>query len=184
MRRLDTEQQSYKKFFLQSWLELENQYRKGNIDPQHENDVVCYLYHALAKKFAQKRFPLYFIKTEDTRNLKNGSLRPDLNLNDRLFIEVKLYHLRDYRQGWKRRQEVIEYTVDKLKQYVAYQKSISGVHVREPILAVWFRKRKLAGNTNSGDKYFLNDDLIKKLAAERDRYKGSATILFGPTNPK
>lgn len=139
---MDTEQQSYKRFFYQSWLELETEFQKGNINPQHENDVVCYLYHALAKRFKKKGFPLHFIRTEDTRACKDGQMRPDLNLNDRVFVEVKMYSLRNYRQGWKRRQEGIKYTVDKLKQYVAHQKSNSSAKVRYPILAIWFRKRR------------------------------------------
>jgi hypothetical protein len=177
---LDTEQQSYKRLFIQSWSELEIQYRKGNIDPQHENDVVCYLYHALAKRFIKKGFPLHFIKTEDTKTLKNGSLRPDLNLNNHLFIEVKIYPLRNYQKGWASRQDRIEYTVNKLKQYVAHQKQNSRAHVREPVLAIWFKKRIPEDNRNE-DRHFVSSELIEKLEEERNRYSGKATILYGPS---
>lgn len=158
-------------------------FRKGNIDPQHENDVICYLYHALAKRFKKKGFPLYFIRTEDTRNLKGGQMRPDLNLNDRVFVEVKMYPLRDYGRGWKRRQSSIEYNVDKLKQYVARQKSNSSVHVRYPILAIWFRKRRSKKHTTKSllmKNRFISDSLEEQLEKEKNRYKKEATLLYGP----
>jgi hypothetical protein len=183
MKELETEQQSYKRFFCQSWLELEEEFRKGNIDPQHENDVVCFLYYALAKRFKKKRFPLNFIRTEDTRNFEDGQMRPDLNLNDRVFIEVKIYSLRNYGQGWKRRQQSIEHNVDKLKQYVAHQKSNSSVRVRHPILAIWFRKlgaKKDADKSYTLEDRFITEDLEGKLEKEKNRYKKDATLLYGP----
>ena len=139
---MDTEQKSHKRLLQQSWLELEQEYRKGNINPQHENDVVCYLYRALAKRYKKKGFPLYWIKTEDTYNLKQGPLRPDLNLHDRVFLEVKMYQLRAYKQGWKRKQLVIKYTVDKLKKYVAHQKANSRVLLRYPVMAIGLYKKE------------------------------------------
>ena len=180
---MDTEQQSYKRFFYQSWLELETEFQKGNINPQHENDVVCYLYHALARRFKKKGFPLHFIRTEDTRACEDGQMRPDLNLNDRVFVEVKMYSLRNYRQGWKRRQEGIKYTVDKLKQYVAHQKSNSSAKVRYPILAIWFRKRRTkkdASKPYSIQNCFITKDLEEKLDKEKERYSKGATLLYGP----
>jgi hypothetical protein len=164
-------------------LELEEQFRKGNIDPQHENDLVCYLYYALAKRFKKKGLPLHFIRTEDTRNLKEGQMRPDLNLNDRVFVEVKMYPLRDYGRGWKRRQSSIEYYVNKLKQYVAHQKSNSSILVRHPVLAIWFRKRRSKKGTTKSllmKNRFISDSLEEQLKKERNRYKKEATLLYGP----
>jgi hypothetical protein len=179
---LDTYQRSYKRFFHQSWLELEEEFRKGNINPQHENDVVCYLYYALAKRFKKKGFPLYFIRTEDTRNCEDGQMRPDLNLNDRVFVEVKMYSLRNYGQGWKRRQKNIQYTVDKLKQYVTHQKSNSSVLVRFPILAIWFKKRRSKSGAVEFDleDNLITEDLEAKLEKEKKRYSKGATLLYGP----
>jgi hypothetical protein len=182
VKDLDSQQQSYKRFFNQSWSELEDEFRKGNINPQHENDVVCYLYYALAKKFKRKGFPLYFIRTEDTRDCRDGQMRPDLNLNDRLFVEVKMYSLRDYREGWKRRQEIIRYTMDKLKQYVTHQKSSSSVKVRIPILAIWFRKPKSKSSVAILDTKdnFITEELEERLEKEKKRYSKGATLLYGP----
>lgn len=173
---LDTCQKSFKRFLQESWLELEVQYAKGNMYPQHENDVVCYLYYALARRFNAKGFPLHWIKTEDTYNLKKGALRPDLNLGDRVFVEVKMYPLREYNSGWKRKQEGIEYTVGKLKQYVAYEKKNSRNLVRQPVIAVWFRHRR----GELGNQPFISDSLNLKLELERQRINKEATLLFGP----
>jgi hypothetical protein len=179
---LDTEQKSHKRFLLQSWLELEQEFRKGNINPQHENDVVCYLYHALAKRYKKKGFPLYLIKTEDTYNLRQGPMRPDLNLHDRVFVEVKMYPLRDYKSGWKRKQQGIKYTVDKLTKYVAHQKANSSVLLRYPILALWFYKKERGKNkaSENHETLFISDELNTLLEKEKKRYSKKATILYGP----
>jgi hypothetical protein len=184
---LDTDQKSYKRLFQQSWLELEKEFRKGNMNPRHENDIVCYLYHALAKRFKRKGFPLHWIRTEDTRKLRKGQLRPDLNLNDRVFVEVKKYALRDYGKGWKRRQQSIGYNVEKLKQYVAHTKATSSGHVRTPVLAIWFMKSESKKDkrkpTQTEDK-LINEDLRKMLERERRRYGSKATLIYGPRKAK
>lgn len=175
---MDIYQKSFKRFLYESWLELEEEYRKGKVYPRHENDIICYLYHALAKRFNVKGFPLHWIKTEDTYTLKGGQLRPDMNLRDRVFVEVKIYPLREYKEGWKRRQAGIEYTVDKLKQYVDYQKKNSRNLVRQPVLAIWFRKRGEKPN----NRLFIGESLEELLEKEKERYSKEATILFGPKN--
>jgi hypothetical protein len=184
---LDTDQKSYKRLFQQSWLELEKEFRKGNINPRHENDVVCYLYHALAKRFKRKGFPLHRIRTEDTCKLKKGQLRPDLNLDDRVFVEVKRYALRDYGKGWEKKRESIRYYVGKLEQYVAHTRATSSVHVRIPVLAIWFMKRESKKDkrkpTQIEDK-LINEDLRKMLERERRRYGSKATLVYGPRKAK
>ena len=184
--KLNIEQKSYKRIFQQSWLELEKEFQNGNVNPRHENDVVCYLYYALANAFKKKGFPLYFIRTEDTINFEEESMRPDLNLNNRVFVEVKMYGLSDYRRGWEKRQQNIEYTADKLRQYVAYQRSTSSVLVRHPILAIWFKKRENStGRSSSYSKndFFLSEDLEKKLNIEKRKYAKEITLLYGPRKP-
>jgi hypothetical protein len=88
-----TENKLYARFFQESWKELESRFRKSLVYPQQENDVVCYLYYALAKRFEKKRrtegkdwLSLDYIRTEDTIKLKNQRCRVDINVGDRLFI--------------------------------------------------------------------------------------------------
>lgn len=168
-------QKSFKKLLLESWLELEGKYCEGQVNPQRENDVVCYLYHALANRFKDKGFPYHWIKTEDTFTLKNGQLRPDLNLRDRVFVEVKIYPLRKFSKGWKKKQENIEDTVNKLLQYVDYQKNNSKLLLRHPALAIWFRKKGEKPNSQ-----FIDTSLEDLLKIEKEKYKNEVTILFGP----
>lgn len=83
-----------------------------------------------------------------------------MNLNDRVYIEVKMYPLRKYRDGWKRRQIGIKNNVDKLRQYVAHQESLPSVHKRTPVLAMWFRRRGAKNwQANSSENLFISDDL-------------------------
>jgi len=178
---LDTESKSYARLFQESWNELEQEFRRGNVNPQHENDVVCYLYHALAKRFKSKGFPLHLIRTEDTHTIKRQTLRPDLNLNDRLFVEIKMYTLRKYDEGWDRRKDSIRYYVTKLEKYVNYAKLKTSFRVRRPVLGLWFRKRDRMMELPI-EALLIPDDLESKLEREKERYKDKATILYGPKN--
>jgi len=176
---MSTEGKSYTHFFKESWQELEKQFRREIVNPQQENDVVCYLYHALAKRLQKKGWPLLLIRTEDTRNIRRQLYRPDLNLNDRLFVEVKIYPLRKYGKGWKRRKQNIAYCVNKLEKYVAQVRSSSSVLVRKPVLALWFWKDTHGRNLPVKDR-LVGDELERKLGKERERYKDSVIILYGP----
>lgn len=176
---MDTDWKSYTRFFNESWAELERKFRNGVIDPQTETDVVCYLYHALAKRFEKKGWPLSVIKTEDTRQIKKQTLIPDLNLNDRLFIEVKIWTLRKYDKGWASRKKAIAYYADKLEEYVTDTKARTSFKVRCPILAIWFwknPKRKIL----SFDEKLIHPDLQEKLENERARFQGRINIVYGP----
>ena len=176
---MSVENKSYSRFFVESWNELENEFRSGNINPQHENDVVCYLYYAFATKLKKKGWPLYLIRTEDTHNIKSQTLRPDLNLNNRLFVEVKMYPLRSYSSGWERKKVGIEYNVKKLEKYVRYTKSKTSIHVRKPILALWFRKRDRANKLPVEDK-LIDSELEKRLETEKERLSNKVLIVYGP----
>jgi len=174
-----TDYRSYKRFFEESWLELEEQFRKEIVNPQQENDVICYLYHALAKRFLKKKWRLSLIRTEDTRHIRRQLLRPDLNLNDLVFVEVKFYPLRNYRKGWMRRRQNIAYYVKKLEEYIADVKSASSINVRRPVLAIWFWKNERKKRFPLEAK-LIDDELERKLEKERDRYKDRVTITYGP----
>jgi len=176
---MSTDWKSYARFFRESWKELEKEYRNNNINPQHENDVVCYLYYALAKRLKKKGWPLYLIRTEDTRNIKKQTLRPDLNLNDRLFIEVKMYPLRRYQEGWERREKGILYNIQRLEDYVKHTKAETSFRVRKPVLALWFRKRDRDMQLPLEDT-LIPEDLKNKLEDEIERYKDTVTIVYGP----
>jgi hypothetical protein len=179
---MNTEYRSYKRFFQESWLELEKGFRKGKINPQQENDVVCFLYHALAKRLEKKNWELYLIRTEDTRHIgRSRVLRADLNLNDRLFIEARMYEPRKYGgKGWKTRKEGISYHVRKLEQYAAeVRKSTPSVKERKPVLALWFWKNERKKRYPIKDK-LIDEHLEKKLARERERYKNRVTTIYGP----
>lgn len=114
--------------------------------------------------------------------MREGQLRPDLNLNDRVYVEVKMFPLRKYGDnGWKRRQLNMKYNVDKLKQYVAHQESLPSVLKRTPVLAMWFRKRGTKNvQENSSGSLFISNELNELLEKERKRYSKEATLLFGP----
>jgi hypothetical protein len=176
---MSTDWKSYARFFQDSWKELEKEFRRGNLNPQHENDVVCYLYHALAKRLKKKGWPLYYIRTEDTHNIRKQTLRPDLNLNERLFIEVKMYPLRKYRDGWTRRKNSIRYNVRRLEEYVKHTKATTPFRVRKPVLALWFRKRDREMKMPLEDT-LIPSDLEKMLDDEAERYKDRITIVYGP----
>lgn len=177
--KMSTDWKGYARLFKQCWRELEDEFRKGNINPQHENDVVCYLYYSLAKKFKEKGWPLYFIRTEDTHNIRKQALRPDLNLNGRLFVEVKTYPLRRYREGWTRRKNGIRANVSRLQGYVRHTRANTPFKVRKPVLALWFKKRDRDMSLPLGDT-LIPDDLQEMLEKEAERYKYKVTILYGP----
>ena len=176
---MSTDWKSYSRFFQDSWSELEDEYRNNNLNPQHENDVVCYLYYALAKRLKMKGWPLYLIRTEDTKYIRKQALRPDLNLNDRLFIEVKMYTLRTYQEGWDRRKRSISYNVKKLEQYVKHTKAKTSIRVRKPVLAIWFKKRDRNMRLPL-EETLIPKDLGKKLEGEVQKYKDRVTIVYGP----
>jgi len=82
-----------------SWTELEERFRRGEVEPQQENDVVCYLYHALVKRLEREGKPPKIIRTEDSFP-RIG--RADLNIGDRLVIEVKILARQNYaKKGWR-----------------------------------------------------------------------------------
>ena len=166
--------------FKESWWELEEQSRKQIVNPQQENDVVCFLYHALAKRLEKKGWPLHLIRTEDTRYIGKRRLRVDINLNDRLFVEVKIYPLGKYSNGWKAKLRNIEYTIGKLEEYKTEVESRTGILVRIPILALWFWKNEDIREYPIKDKLIRND-LLQKLKSVRAQYKGRFTIMYGPT---
>jgi len=170
---------SYARLFKESWAELEEEFRRNNLNPQHENDVVCYLYYALAKRLKRKRFPLHLIRTEDTHNIRKQMLRPDLNLNDRLFIEIKMYPLREYSRGWERKRSNIRYNVERLKQYVRHAKAKTPVRVRKPVLALWFRKRDKLLELPI-EQVLIPEDLEHRIEDEVVKYKDRVTIVYGP----
>ena len=176
---MDTYGKSYARFLNESWDELEKDFRKGIVDPQQENDVVCYLYYALANKFRAKGWLLSLIKTEDTKTIRKQKVKPDLNLNDRLFIEVKMWNLRKYGKGWNSRKEWIEYYADKLENYVQDVAAHKSVHVRRPILALWFWKNPKRRITSFEDK-LIHQDLEDKLKEEQAKFKDRISILYGP----
>lgn len=176
---MSTNWKSYARFFHESWSELEKEYRKNNINPQHENDVVCYLYYAMARKLKKKRWPLHLIRTEDTKYIRKQALRPDLNFNDRLFVEVKMYGLREYGEGWDRRKRNISHTAKKLEKYVRHTRAKTSYRVRKPILAIWFRRRD-RNMQLSFEETLIPPDLEKKLDDEVQKYKDRVTIVFGP----
>jgi len=176
---MSTDWKGYARLFKQCWEELENEFRNNNLNPQHENDVVCYLYYALARKFKKKGWPLYLIRTEDTHNIGKETLRPDLNLNGRLFVEVKMYPLRHYTIGWARRKDGIGYNVWKLEKYVKHTKANTSNLVRRPVLALWFRKHDRDMKLPLEDT-LIPDDLHTMLKKEAERYKNKVTILYGP----
>ena len=170
---------SYKRFFKESWLELERQFRNELVNPQQENDVVCYLYYALAKRFDKKKLPLSFIRTEDTRYIGRWWLRPDINLNDRLFVEVRMYPLRKYGKGWKRKKQDIAYHVEKLEDYIIEVQSKTSILVRKPVLALWFWKNEEKQEFPIETK-LIDNELREKLEKVRERYKERVTIMYGP----
>jgi hypothetical protein len=178
---LSTEYKSYKRFFEESWRELEQQFRRGVVNPQQENDVVCYIYHEMAKRLRRKNWLLSYIRTEDTRNIKGEKLRADINLRDRLFVEVRMYELRKYGdKGWGSRKEGIAYHVKKLEKYIAeVRKSTPSIKERIPVLALWFWKREEKKRFPIKTK-LIDDELEKKLAIEAERYKNRVTIMYGP----
>jgi len=169
----------YKRLFQESWLELEEQFRNGFVNPQQENDVICYLYHAIAKRFEKKGWALSLIRTEDTRYIRRRRLRPDINLNDRLFVEVKMYPLRKYGKGWKRKMQNIVYHIKKLEEFKVEVESTSSVRVRVPVLALWFWKNERE-QTFPFEAKLIGDELREKLEKVSERYKDRATIIYGP----
>lgn len=170
---------SYKRFFQESWLELEEEFRKENVNPQQENDVVCYLYYALAKRFKKKGLPLYLIRTEDTRYIGRRQLRADINLNDLVFVEVKMYPLRKYGKGWRKKSQNVAYHVRKLEGYKAEVESRTSALVRLPILALWFWKNEEI-RTFPLEARLIDDDLNKKLEEVSEKYRDRVTIMYGP----
>jgi len=122
---------------------------------------------------------LHWIRTEDTRNIRKETLRPDLNLNDRLFIEVKMYPLRKYSQGWERKRNNIRYNVERLERYVKHAKANTPLRVRKPVLALWFRKRDKRMELPI-EETLVPDDLEYRIENEVRKYKGRVTILYGP----
>lgn len=77
----------YLNHFNAAWKELEGRFLAGECKPLQENDVVCYLYHALLKRFEKEGIPPRKIKTEDT---VTGIGRLDMNLGNRVLVEVRL----------------------------------------------------------------------------------------------
>jgi hypothetical protein len=73
----DRDYKSYARYLKESWAELEIRFKKGEVNPNQENDVVCFLYYRIAKRLEVKRHRegidyLNFqrIRTEDTIRLK------------------------------------------------------------------------------------------------------------------
>ncbi len=146
----DNDYKCYARYFNESWQELETRFRKGEVNPQQENDVVCFLYYAFAKRLEKKSrceskewLSLNIIRTEDSILLKNQRCRVDINLNDRLFIEVKIWELRKFtKEHLKKKHDAIKYYMTLLEKYNQYSKKKSlDLGKRKPILAIWFWKK-------------------------------------------
>jgi hypothetical protein len=176
---------SYARYFKESWNELETRFRNGEVNPNQENDVVCFLYYALAKRLKNKRrkegkdwFTFDQIKTEDSISLRNERCRVDINLADRLFIEVKIWSLRDFGiQNLMRKKEIIAFYMDRLAKYSRYaEKKYPNSYQRKSVLAIWFRNRK-ADDFN--DK-LVNERLSDFFESQKRKFREKATIYYGP----
>ena len=122
------------------------------------------------------------IKTEDTfRTSKQHFLLCDMNINDRLFVEIKMFQLRKFSPvGWKAIWKEIIKERKKLKTYVKVVKAETAFKVRHPVVGVWFWK-------NDPEDYYvpeqklIGSDLRGKLENLKNRLKGeNVTLLYGP----
>jgi len=50
----DRDYKSYARYLRESWEELETRFKNEEINPNKENDVVCFIYYALEKRLEQK----------------------------------------------------------------------------------------------------------------------------------
>lgn len=117
---------NYLKYLKESWGELEKRFRSGECYPQQENDVVCYLYHALINRLEEEREYPKEIRTEDHFS---GIGRIDMNIGNRLLVEVKLRRWRTIYsdKGWKRERARIK---DLAKKLMGSVNNLNSSHIR------------------------------------------------------
>jgi len=152
---------NYKKCFFDAWKELEQHYKKKQINPQQENDITCYLYHALLKRgFSPNK-----IWTENT--YENIGL-VDMNIDNRLLVEIRLLSRKNTygNKGWKTLSTKIYKLVNKLKRCFTKTKRC---HIRHPVIALW--------NWRGA----ISEDLHNRLEKLRKHLsKRGLWLLYGP----
>ena len=181
----DKDYKSYARYLNESWEELETRFKKGEVNPDHENDVVCFLYYGIAKRLEVKRkreridyFNFKRIRTEDTIRLKKQVCRVDINLANRLFVEVKVWNLRNFGpSNLIRKGEIIAYYMDLLEKYNLHaKKEYPGSYQRKSVLAIWFRNRKASCIKDA----LVSDEIKAFFKVQKAKYRDKATILYGP----
>ncbi|MEW6556495.1 MAG: hypothetical protein AB1349_03970 [Elusimicrobiota bacterium] len=144
----------YNKKFRIVWEKLEQCYSKGKIKPQQENDITCYLYHVLLNDGIQ---PIK-IWTEDTINVGKKKCYIDMNINDRLLVEIRLMKPK-YHTGFSTFAKKIEKLSSKLKKS---SRRVKRCHKRQPIVALWNWKEEPIDKTLTANLKKLKKDLKRK----------------------
>ena len=181
----DKDYKSYARYLKESWEELETRFKKEEVNPDHENDVVCFLYYGIAKRLEEKRrregkdyFNFQRIRTEDTIRLRKQTCRVDINLANRLFVEVKVWNLRNFGIGnLLKKGETIAYYMDLLEKYTRYAEQLyPNSYQRKSVLAIWFRNRK----ATKIEEALVTKEIQDFFEAQKAKYRDKATILYGP----
>jgi hypothetical protein len=167
---------SYSRDLNAVWKEMEKLFLRGDFRPEQESDVQAYLYHGLLSRLSKDGIRPVEIRTEETFK---GVGRVDLNVNDRLFIEIKLLS-RKRRYGtiaWKKKEKSLGHDARKLKGYLRTIRSDApGVHLRQPVQALWNWKASPDG---------LDEDFRRRLEHFRERMRNQGIIvIYGPKGAK
>jgi hypothetical protein len=164
---------NYLKHFMAAWEELEDRFQEGECKPLQENDVVCYLYHALLKRLEKEKIPPRKIKTEDT---VRGIGRLDMNVGNRLLVEVRLLSRRSTyssNRSWEKKKQELKELGSKLQ---GSKRRLNRANMRKPIVAVW--------NWKSGPEG-IDDDLEYKLNLLKTELENEGIYLvYGPRKIK
>jgi hypothetical protein len=163
----------YERALDNAWEKMERLFFSGEFKPKRESDVQAFLYHGLLGRLRRYGIKPINLHTEQTFP---GVGRVDLNVNDRLFIEIKLLSRKySYKSNqWWSRVEILEEDARKLKKYVESTKSEKPqLLIRHPVLAIWNRK----ADNHEG----ISEDLRKKLDKLKQRMgEQNMVVIYGP----
>lgn len=174
----------YWEHFQESWKELEDRFHRKECKPVQENDVVCYIYHALLNRLEKDKhgFKPLKIKTEYSLTLKTGGrkVRIDMNIDNKLFVEFMMIG-RKSRIGLDKKKEIeikkkIENLAEKLLRAL---KKAGHPSKRQPVIALWDRCDWKTSQEKGIHKNIIKElnQLGKQLPKKKN---GKVRFIFGP----